>query len=98
MHMAGDNSPHGLLTLVCITCGNEKHFTTAPPKTVQCEKCQGRVFRNFFTPVDADEATIAQLSETARSLSFDDESPSVTSDELRDLDEHNETPPGPPGT
>lgn len=86
--MGADEGPHGLLTLVCITCGHEKHFTSTPPVAVQCEKCKGRVFRNFFTPVDADEATIAQLDATARSLAYDDVSPSVSPDELRDLDTH----------
>lgn len=85
--MADANGPQGLLTLVCITCGNEKHFVNRPPSSVQCEKCKGRVFRNYFTPVQADEATVSQLEQTARSLSYDDESSTVSEDELRDLDE-----------
>jgi hypothetical protein len=98
MHMADNDSPQGLLTLVCITCGQEKHFSDPPPAVVRCEKCQGRVFRNFFTPVEADEATPSPLDETARSFAYDDESPAVTPDELRDLDAHNEPPPESPRT
>jgi hypothetical protein len=88
--MSAADRPHGLLTLVCITCGHEKHFSETPPAGLQCERCKGRVFRNYFTPVDADEATIAQLDATARSLAFDDDSPSVSADEVRDLDSHTE--------
>jgi hypothetical protein len=80
------DGPHGLLTLVCITCGNEKHFAQSPPAKLQCEKCRGRVFRNYFTPVEADEAAISQLEETARSLAYDDDVPGVSEDELRELD------------
>jgi hypothetical protein len=91
--MASPDGPHGLLTLVCITCGNEKHFATRPPAGVVCEKCQGTVFRNYFTPVDADEATVSQLEETARSLAYDDDASAVSNDELRDLDESTDPEP-----
>jgi hypothetical protein len=37
--------------------------------------------------VDADEATVSQLEETARSLAYDDDASAVSDDELRDLDE-----------
>lgn len=93
--MAASNGPNGLLTLICITCGHQQHFETKPPLTVRCGRCQGRVFRNFFTPVDADEATLAQLEETASSAGFDDDAP-VTADELRDLDDANERGPNHP--
>lgn len=86
--MATGDTPHGLLTLVCITCGHEKHFALRPPSGLRCERCGGRVFRNYFTPVEADEATVAQLEQTARSLAFDDQTSSITDDEVRDLDEH----------
>lgn len=86
--MAAGNTPHGVLTLVCITCGHEKHFALRPPPAVRCERCGGRVFRNYFTPLEADEATVDHLEQTARSLTFEDQSSSVTEDEVRDLDEH----------
>lgn len=84
--MASNNGPQGLLTLVCITCGNEKHFVRRPPASVECDKCKGRVFRNFFTPVEKDDATISQLEQTARSLAYDDDTSDISEDELRDLD------------
>ena len=82
-HMASADGPHGLLTLVCITCGNEKHFARRPPAAVQCDKCQGTVFRNYFTPVDADEASIAQREETERSVAYDGQASDVARDDLR---------------
>lgn len=75
------------MTLVCITCGHEKFFADNPPAVVRCEKCQGRVFRNYFTPVEADEATVSQLEETARSFSYEDGASSVSEDERREMDE-----------
>jgi ribosomal protein S27E len=83
--MANDRGPEGLLTLVCVNCGNEKFFEQAPPAHVVCERCGSTVFRNFFTPTTADEATISQLEETARSIALDEESPDISADELRDL-------------
>ena len=77
--------PEGLLTLVCLTCGNHKDFDDAPPAALTCERCGGTVFRNFFTPTERDEATISQLEETARSIALDEESPDISADELRDL-------------
>jgi hypothetical protein len=83
--MASKHGPEGLLTLVCLTCGNYKYFEERPPATVTCEKCGGTVFRNFFTPTEPDEATLSQLEETARSIALDDGSPQTSADELRDL-------------
>ena len=79
------SGPEGLLTLVCITCGNEKTYADQAPARLVCEKCGSTVFRNFFTPTTADEATIAHLEETARSIAYDEESPDTTPDEVRDV-------------
>ena len=84
--MANDNGPVGLITLVCITCGNEKFYDQAVPNAVICEKCGGTVFRNFATPTEPDDASIAQLEEQARSISYGDSSPDTTASDLRDLD------------
>lgn len=83
--MANRDGPKGLLTLVCLTCGNRKDYEDTPPERVVCERCGGTVFRNFFTPTDEDEATISQLEETARSVALDEESPDTSVDDLRDL-------------
>jgi hypothetical protein len=83
--MADNQGPEGVLTLVCLTCGNENTYDEAPPPSLRCDKCGGTVFRNFFTPLDRDEATIAHLEETARSVALDEESPDTSPDDLRDL-------------
>jgi hypothetical protein len=85
--MADDQGPRGVITLVCLTCGNEKHFDDAPPGPQKCERCQGTVFRQFATPTAPDEATIAQLEEQARSVAYGDASPETSIDEVRDLDQ-----------
>lgn len=84
--MANDKGPIGLVTLVCITCGNEKFFDRAVPDAVTCDKCGGSVFRQFATPTEPDEASIAALDEQARSISYGDASPDTTPGDVRDID------------
>jgi hypothetical protein len=83
---ASGGGPQGLVTLVCLTCGNEKFYDRAVPDAVKCEKCGGTVFRSFATPTEPDEASIAQLEEQARSISYGDSSPDTTPGDVRDLD------------
>ena len=78
--------PAGVVSLVCITCGNEHHFDSAVPSAMKCEKCGGTVFRQYATPTEPDEATIAQLEAQTRSISMDDGAPETTLDDVRDLD------------
>jgi len=84
--MANDRGPTGLVTLVCLTCGNVKSFDKSVPDAVKCEKCGGTVFRNFETPTEPDEASIAALDEQARSISYGDSSPDTSPGDVRDLD------------
>lgn len=84
--MADDSGPTGLVTLICITCGNENFYDTAVPNAVKCDKCGGTVFRSFATPTEPDDATVAQLEEQARSISYGDSSPDTSPGDLRDLD------------
>jgi DNA-directed RNA polymerase subunit RPC12/RpoP len=84
--MANDRGPTGLVTLVCLTCGNEKFFDKSVPDAVKCEKCGGTVFRKFETPTEPDEASIAALDEQARSISYGDSSPDTSPGDVRDLD------------
>jgi hypothetical protein len=72
--------------MVCITCGNEKNFDTQVPSALTCNKCGATVWRQFATPTAPDEATIAQLEEQTRSISYGDPSPETNAEELRDLD------------
>lgn len=83
--MASADGPNGMLTLVCITCGNEMFFDAKPPAANACTKCGGTVFRNFFTPTSPDEATESMLEDTARIITFDGGSPDSTAGDLRDL-------------
>lgn len=78
--------PSGLVSLVCVTCGNEYSYDQAVPDHVKCDKCGGTVFRQFATPTEPDEATIAQLEEQARSIALDDDAPDNTAGDVRDLD------------
>lgn len=78
--------PIGLVTLVCLTCGNENFYDQSVPAAVKCEKCGGTVFRQFATPTEPDEASIAQLEEQARSIALDDVSPDTAPGDVHDLD------------
>ena len=82
----GDREVGAITTMVCITCGNEKFFEAAVPDTLSCDTCGSGVFRQFTTPTEPDEATIAQLEEQARSIQYGDSSPQTSPDEIRDLD------------
>ena len=84
--MADRNGPRGLVTLVCLTCGNEKFYDTAVPDGVTCEKCGATVFRSFATPTEPDDAAIAELHEQARSISYGDSSPDTLPGDTGDLD------------
>jgi len=79
------SGPRGLVTLVCLTCGKENFYDQSVPSSVTCPQCHGTVFRTFATPTEPDDASIAQLEEQARSISYGDPSPG-TGDDVRDLD------------
>src|ERR671913_159202 len=71
--MAQRNSgPGGIVSMVCITCGNERSFTRQVPMTLTCDKCGGTVFREFDTPTVPDEATLDQLDAQAPTSSDGD--------------------------
>lgn len=84
--MADDTGPSGLVTLICVTCGNDYSFERAVPNALTCEKCGSTVFRSFATPTEPDDATIATLEEQARSISYGDSSPDTAPGDVRDLD------------
>lgn len=79
------NGPVGVVSLVCITCGNENHYDQAVPPSPTCQTCGGTVFRQFATPTEPDEASIAQLEAQARSIALDDDAPQTAPDDVRDL-------------
>jgi len=80
------SGPVGLITLVCLTCGNEHFYDESVPPSVKCEKCGGTVFRQFATPTEPDEAVNAQIEEQTRSIALDADSPETAFDDVRDLD------------
>ena len=80
------NGPVGVVSLVCLTCGNENHYDQAVPPSLKCQKCGGTVFRQFATPTEPDDATIDALEVQARSIALDDDSPDTAPDDVRDLD------------
>jgi len=80
------SGPVGIVTLVCLTCGKEHFYEHSVPAAVTCEQCRGTVFRQFATPTEPDEATVAQLEEQTRSIAYDDASPETAQDDVRDLD------------
>ena len=85
--MVDKNGPRGVVTLVCLTCGKEKFYEQSPPPpVVTCDQCGGTVFRQFATPTEPDEATIAALEEQARSIAYGDASPDTAPDDVRDLE------------
>jgi ribosomal protein S27E len=84
--MATHDGPRGIVTLVCLTCGKEKFFTSEVPAAVSCEQCGSTVFRTFATPTEPDEAAIDALEAQARSMAYGDSSPDTTPDDVRDLD------------
>lgn len=83
---ARNEGPHGVVTMVCITCGNHRFFDERVPSSIKCDKCGSGVFRQFATPTEPDEASVAQLEEQARSIGYGDGSPQSTPDEVRDLE------------
>ena len=84
--MAKKKTSGYVTTMVCVTCGAEQFFDDAVPASLTCPKCQSTVFREFSTPTQPDEATIAQLEEQARSMSYGDSSPATSPDDVRDLE------------
>jgi DNA-directed RNA polymerase subunit RPC12/RpoP len=84
--MANQKGSGYVTTMVCVTCGAEQFFDDAVPASLRCPKCQSTVFRQFTTPTERDEASIAQLEEQARSMSYGDASPGTAADDVRDLD------------
>jgi hypothetical protein len=80
------SGPVGVITLICLTCGNEEFYDHAVPVSVKCDKCGGTVFRQYATPTEPDDATVAGLEAQARSMALDDDSPDTTADDVRDLD------------
>jgi len=76
----------GVLTLVCFKCGAEYHFADrSPPDDLRCDRCEGTVFRSFFTPEAGDEAAAEFRDSTARDMDPDDPSTDTMPGDVLDL-------------
>lgn len=69
----GGTKDDGVLTMVCLKCGNEYYFESDSPEgDLTCEKCGNEVFRSYFSPSEDDEAARDFEDSTARDLHPDD--------------------------
>ena len=85
--MTDDKGPIGLVTLVCLTCGNEKFFDQVRALRIEVRQVRRRPCSGIMRrPTEPDDASIAQLEEQARSISYGDSSPDTTPGDVRDLD------------
>ena len=83
-----ENSGEGVLTRVCLTCGQE-YYLTGGEKTggkMTCEKCGSTVFREFFSHTDGDEAATDFADTTDRDLDPDDAEGDALPGDVIDLD------------
>ena len=73
------------MTLICVTCGNQKFYDKAIPNAGHLREVRGgKVFRRFATPTEPDDASVAALEEQARSISYGDSSPDTSPGDVRD--------------
>ncbi|MGH7664110.1 MAG: hypothetical protein ACRENI_07435 [Gemmatimonadaceae bacterium] len=84
--MAARQPTGDVVTMVCLTCGNEKYFRDEPPQSMKCDRCEGTVFRRFDTPTRPDEVTAARMEQQERDISLGDASADTAGD-LRDLEQ-----------
>ncbi|MGH7470821.1 MAG: hypothetical protein ACRENP_22980 [Longimicrobiales bacterium] len=76
----------GVLTQVCVNCGNEYFFESElPPNHMTCERCGGHVFRSFFAVTNADEVEQDFEEMTSRDTAPDDPGTDVVPGDLYDL-------------
>ncbi|HSL72724.1 MAG TPA: hypothetical protein VK864_20905 [Longimicrobiales bacterium] len=83
-----DDRPHGadgILTQVCVECGQEYYYETAPPAEQVCERCGNRVFRSFFDVTQVDDVDQDFEDTTSRDVSTTDPATDVMPGDLTDL-------------
>lgn len=83
---AADEDEGGVLTLICLKCGNEYYFEGSSPRgEAKCEKCGSEVFRSFYSPPEGDEAANDFADSTARDLDPDDAEGDTLPGDVMDL-------------
>ncbi len=85
MASAEDDRTEGLLTQVCLTCGNEYTYADAVPEHLVCGRCGGTVFRSYFSPSPGDTVAEDQLESTRREIEWGGGSTDVAPDDIADL-------------
>ena len=70
------NGPEGMLTLVCITCGNEMFFTTKPPKDEPCPDAAAPCSAASSRRPCVMRQPSRMLEDTTRSISLESAPPS----------------------
>lgn len=76
----------GVLVQVCIECGKEYMYDSAPPRGgLACEKCGNQVFRSFFEATRYDEVEADFRASTERDLAPNDPESDVTRADILDL-------------
>jgi hypothetical protein len=84
--MADRNEEGGVLVQVCIECGREYMYDTAPPpENLACDKCGNGVFRTFYASPASDEAAEDFRETTDRDTLTTDPATDVTRGDLADL-------------
>lgn len=83
---SGSRGAQGVLTQVCVQCGNEYFYDREePPRDQTCERCGNKVFRSFFAVTDNDEVEKDFRETTDRDTAPDDPATDVTPSDLADL-------------
>jgi hypothetical protein len=81
------DEPAGVLTRVCLTCGQEYYLTGGDTGAgMICEKCGSTVFREFFSHTENDEAATDFADSTDRDLDPDDPEGDALPGDVIDLD------------
>jgi predicted nucleic-acid-binding Zn-ribbon protein len=84
---AAGEASDGVLTLICLKCGNEYYASEdGPPAGLTCEKCGSTVFREFFSAAEDDEASRDFRETTERDLDSDDPEGDTLPGDLIDLE------------
>jgi hypothetical protein len=82
-----ESGDEGVLTRVCLTCGQEYYLTGGDTGgRMVCERCGSTVFREFFSHTVADEAATDFADSTDRDLDPDDAEGEALPGDVIDLD------------
>jgi hypothetical protein len=82
----GPEPADGLLTQVCVNCGQEYFFESEPPpRDMVCERCGHLVFRSFFEVTAPDDVNEDFEETTHRDTATDDPGTDIVPGDLYDL-------------